>query len=611
MPLVGRETCLQILPSPGCLLNIAVFTILLLCFCVPPVNGCTAIVVGHQATSDGAGYTSSTSDCLDCDFRLAKVPLRERGSNPVSRPVFLYRTQYPHVVQEGRADTWRKENLEGSERQINAWSDFASKPIGYVPEVEKTYALLETGSGYGIVNEKMVAMSESTCIAKFVAKPVNNGGHALFDVGELSRIALERSASARDAIKLMGSMAEQYGYYGAEWDTSIKYDEAGENLMVSDPKEAWVFHILPDDTGKSAIWAAQRVPDDHITVVANQFIIRRVNSSDTRNFMHSSNMFAVAEMHGLYDRARDGPLLDFTKAFSAVRPHSSYSTHRVYRVFTLANPDLVGKLDPYPSVLMDGYPFSVKPKRNLTVHDLFRINRDHYQDSPWDMTTSTPAQPFGDPDRYDTGPVGNMSLQEVTAAGEFSRAISIGRTSYTAIARSAGALPEQVGAMVYFAQQQPDSSVFIPVYVAAEKLPTALTVGSLLRFNQHSMFWAVAAVSNWIHKYYLHAIGDLRPVQQSFEKQFAVDSVEAEALALLKNGKPEQVAQLLTNFTTRATETALHMYKELFPRLMARFHDGFTSKLPLTCFLVSFFWVRRRILHSPFKHCLGNGSSAG
>jgi len=52
--------------------------------------------------------------------------------------------------------------------------------------------------------------------------------------------------------------------------------QGGEALQVVDTNEAWVFHMLADDTGASAVWAAQRVPDGHLAAVANQFIIRTV-----------------------------------------------------------------------------------------------------------------------------------------------------------------------------------------------------------------------------------------------------------------------------------------------------------------------------------------------
>lgn len=550
---------------------------LLLLHLTSPARSCTTIVISPGASSDGAAYASSTADCLDCDFRLARVPPRAHAAG-ARRDVYHYKSNYPHVVDGGRAATWAEANLEGDRARVRKWAARSRKRrIGAVDEVARTYALIEAGSGYGLLNEKMVGMGESTCLAKFAATPRGHGGEALLDISELGKIAMERVGSAREAVLLMGELAERFGYYGAEWDTENRLDEAGENLMVTDPYEAWVFHILPDDTGKSAIWAAQRVPDGHITVVANQFIIRKIDSTDKKNFLHSENMLPIAVKHGFHDPKRDGKYLDFTKCFSGVRPHSSYTTHRVYTVYTRADPSLVGKLDPYPSALMDGYPFSVKPARPLTVADIFRMNRDHYEGTPWDMTRTAAAQPFGDPDRYDIGALGNFTTHQVAEAGEFGRAISIGRTSYTAVARSTRRLPADVGAMLYYAQQQPDSSVFVPVYVAAEKIPKQLTVGTLFEFNPDSMFWSVTAVSNWVHRYYKHAIGDVRKLQREFEEKFAVDKTDAAALRLMKAGRHDEARAVLSDFSNSAAAAAHEMYTTLFPKLIARFHDGFFS----------------------------------
>ena len=130
--------------------------------------------------------------------------------------------------------------------------------------MKHTYALLE--AGYGIMNEHQVAIGESTCAARFWSAPVTAGGKALLEVRQLSQIALERTTTARDAIKLMGSLAEKYGFYAADWSGGdASKGEGGEALTVVDKKEAWIFHILADDTGSSAIWAAQRVPDDHVS----------------------------------------------------------------------------------------------------------------------------------------------------------------------------------------------------------------------------------------------------------------------------------------------------------------------------------------------------------
>ena len=119
----------------------------------------------------------------------------------------------------------------------------------------------------------------------------------------------ERCDTARCAIQLMGDLAEKYGFYGPEWavhDENAE-DESGEALTVSDKNEAWMFHVMPDDSGASAIWVAQRVPDDHITVVANQFVIGEINVADTVNFMASSNIFAVAERNSLWSSTWNTP----------------------------------------------------------------------------------------------------------------------------------------------------------------------------------------------------------------------------------------------------------------------------------------------------------------
>ena len=89
----------------------------------------------------------------------------------------------------------------------------------------------------------------------------------------MSQIALERTKTAREAVLLMGSLAEKYGFYAADWsggDASM--GEGGEALTVVDKTEAWVFHVLADDTGASAVWAAQRVQDDHVSKILYFFV---------------------------------------------------------------------------------------------------------------------------------------------------------------------------------------------------------------------------------------------------------------------------------------------------------------------------------------------------
>lgn len=116
------------------------------------------------------------------------------------------------------------------------------------------------------MNEHQVAIGESTCAAKLWAAPATAGGKAHIEVREMSQIALERSTTARQAIQIMGDLATTYGFYAADWSGGdMSLGEGGEALTVVDKTESWVFHVLADDTGASAVWVAQRLEEDHVS----------------------------------------------------------------------------------------------------------------------------------------------------------------------------------------------------------------------------------------------------------------------------------------------------------------------------------------------------------
>lgn len=145
--------------------------------------------------------------------------------------------------------------------------------------MDDTFALYESGAGYELVNDHIVTAGEHTIPAATVAKTVGHGGKDLFDIDELNRPALERAITARAAIEIMGEHVEKYGYNGTEWDKRSNYAESGEALSIPDLVEAWMFHIVPDDTGASAVWVGKRVPDGHISAVAIRPLSATSNST--------------------------------------------------------------------------------------------------------------------------------------------------------------------------------------------------------------------------------------------------------------------------------------------------------------------------------------------
>jgi dipeptidase len=275
---------------------------------ITPAEACTVFLVGKDASIDGSVMVSHSNDGeFETDPRLVKIPSVVYPEPNTVRPIYFSPEGYPRYVGTGRGDIPEYYPTSSSQK------DFI--PIGYIPQVNHTYAYLE--ETYGAVNEMQVGIGESTCSGVFGAEPLgilsstkkNTNGTALFSIDELSRIAMERSSTARQAVELMGSLGETYGFYGAG-----AFEGTAESLAVTDPKEGWIFHILPDPTGTSAIWVAQRIDDDAFAVLANMFIIREVDPKDTTNFIIGSLVHTVAMEYDWW-KPEDGQL-DFTRVYS-------------------------------------------------------------------------------------------------------------------------------------------------------------------------------------------------------------------------------------------------------------------------------------------------------
>lgn len=318
------------------------------------------------------------------------------------------------------------------------------------------------------MNEKQVSIGESTCSAKLYALAVNQvsatgvPGAALLNMIPLTEIALERCATARCAVETAGALAEEYGFYGSitlPLVVSSAQGEAGEAITISDTKETWMLHVLADDTGSSAVWAAQRVPDGHITVCANQFVIGYMDLEDTDNFLASKNVVDVAVRQGFYDPSSGLPF-HFTKAYAVSYVTEGYmATRRVWRIFTLAVPSL--QLSPYTDDFgsfgygpdgQQAYPFSVMVETPLSLDSIKNMTRDNFENTPFSMYTGTAAGAMGDPIRY--MPMSNVSMGEelgvstasYSSAGlQWNRPISLWRTSYAHISMSRPNFPDAVG----------------------------------------------------------------------------------------------------------------------------------------------------------------------
>lgn len=551
-------------------------------------DGCTAIAVGKKASADGSTFTTHTNDCTNCDTRIAFVP---GGRFPAGskKPIYPGKTDYPRFVGVDRGDTYYPEGVDL--QVLNASTAPVTAPIGFLEQVPETYSYID--GNYGIANEHQLMMGESTCAANLVAygAPL---GDALFDVAALSRLALERCKTARCAITLMGETAERWGFYGNMDPLSSPqtfYMESGEALTIIDTEEAWVFHILPDDTGKSAVWAAQRVPDDHIAVVANMFIIGEVDLADTKNFLGSANMMDVARRTGLWDPVKDGAF-NFRKAYSPharnfERPNVWY--RRTWSIFHRAAPSL--NLEPDRT---EPYPFSIKPDRLITLEDMFNYNRDYFQGTKYDLSQGPAAGPYGNPVRYDA------SGQPYTVTGFFERAVSLHRTSYSFVVQARAFQPHS-GAVVWFGQHAPHTTAYVPFYSAVNDMPVSYKKGTIYKLTREGSWWAFASVQNYAEKMYsvmmTRAIG---PTQRLIEDEgrALVLATDERINALVSSTLPSssdsssnwmdperrelrnKIRALVTDASVTFGQRVTQRWWDLLDHLFTTVRDGFTLDSP-------------------------------
>mmetsp|Transcript_9162 Transcript_9162/g.22756 ORF Transcript_9162/g.22756 Transcript_9162/m.22756 type:complete len:624 (+) Transcript_9162:94-1965(+) len=517
------------------------------------VTACTVFLVGKDASADGSVMCSHSNDGeFDTDPRLVKVPAVEYKPGD-QRPIFFSPESYPRYVglDRGIPEYYPK---EGEHHE-------PFEPIGYIPQVSRTYAYLE--ETYGAVNEMQVGIGESTCSGIFGARPIHQhpNGTALFSIDELSKIAMERASTARQAVLLMGDLAVAHGFYGAG-----EFEGTAESLAVTDTEEGWIFHILPDPTGKSAIWAAERVDDDKFAVIANMFIIRHVDPNDTNRFLMSDSVHDVAIDYGWWTSVEEDGLLDFTKIYSdGEYAHKYYSGRRMWAAYRLASPSQQFSSE-YVDLQSDPvYPFAAVPDKPLTERDLFRFHRDTMAGTQFDLSAegNLAGGPFGTPDRWKEG------SNEANVEGNWERAIGLYRTSDTYVVQSKNQEHNvsSAGAILWFGPSSPLATVFTPFVVSMSDIPLSFRSGHQSVFSRESAFWAAC---------YAHNIANLKWSYMTKDITKRQDELEQASLELVASVQSENLEVVEEAFARNADSIVKSLWS-LSDELIFRYADGFRN----------------------------------
>lgn len=501
-------------------------------------ENCTTIMVGRLASSDGSVMTSHSCD----------------GNYRTWLEIFphsKYDKGAMHPVYRGMLHT------------EEAWDMSKVVKKSEIPEVAETYAFLNTA--YPCLNEKQLAIGETTIYGR--EELVNEEG--IFLIEELEKIALQRCSTAREAIALIGKLAEEYGY-----------GDIAECITLADPKEVWQLEIAGAGKGKpSALWCAQRIPDENVGICANIPRISTIDFNNSDYFMYSTDLQNVAKKLGYWDGKEP---LKFWKVINDKKP---FQIREFYVLSSLA-PSLNLSFD------AEELPFSVKPEKKLSPRDVMKYFRETYEGTQWDMTKNlmiTVKEKDKDGKEIEKkvkSPVANnwMSndlrtlLNEVKPGTvERQRTIAISGCSYSHVIQCRSWLPDEVGAVAWFSFDNPGQSPRIPIFSGVLSLPNSFNICGQQHYRTDAAIWSFRETNrlsqvNWTKGRLL-----IEPAVKEFEdKAFEeLPLVEKKVVELVKDGKNDEAKKYVTSYTNSFAGAAMKRWEEMKITLWGMFGRSF------------------------------------
>ncbi|MBN2216200.1 MAG: C69 family dipeptidase [Pirellulales bacterium] len=500
-----------------------------------PAQACTCIMVGKKASTDGSVLTSHTCDSHRDSSRVHVVPAATHSPGSL------------------RTLTRRRDDDAGPMPRN------ARVATGAIAEAAETFGYLN--AVYGIMNQRQLAIGEST----FDGREELKSDKGLIDCDTLTRLMLERAATAREAIRLGGELIEKHGW--CDW---------GEALTIIDPNEIWIMEIVgPGKDRVGAVWVAQRVPDDHVSVVANGARIGPIDLAKPDWFMASKNVVDRAKELGYWNPAGGEPFR-FNWAYDPANRTSASSTRREWRVLDLLAPSL------HLAPGRNDYPFSIKPDEPVDPKRIMEIFRDTYEGTEFDMvkdvtvtdasgkTVKSPlANPFMPYEMNDVlkinGGWGRM--------GE--RSLARWYTMYATVIQVRGHLPDEVGGLVWLGYGNTAMTTYVPVYAGTTDLPDDYkTDGRATGFSRRSAWWAFNRAATLA----AHRWGDMRkdvaaardPLQEKYLA--AQDEIARRAVELLQED-PAKARAYLTEKTREACREATDAYWNLGDLLWTKYDE--------------------------------------
>ncbi len=504
-------------------------------------ESCTSIMVGKKASLDGSVMTSHT---CDGNYRTWMEIV----------PAAIYDHDTVTSIYEGSMHT---EFIADESKKILK---------GQIPEAKATFQFLNTA--YPCLNEKQLGIGETTISGR--KELINKKG--MFMIEELERIALQRCETARDAIRLIGELVKQYGYA-----------DSGECLTIADPEEVWHFEIFgegPDKIG--GVWAAVRIPDDHVGISANIPRISTLDLKDTLNYLASENVYDVARRMNLWDG-------ESTFRFWEVYGGGNYAGEK--KSFSIREFFILNKLAPSLNLSYDSeeLPLTVKPEKKLSAQDVMNLLRETYEGTAYDMTknlkTVKTERGSSIADTI-TNPAANpwMTTDMITMLNGIKpetvtryRLVAVPQCSYSTVIQLRGWLPDDVGGVAWISFDNPGQSPRVPIFSGTTGLPAIYGICGQHRHRDDAIIWKFREANKLATVRWGVAKDAIDEAFLHFQKKGLAEMpfVETHYKELLDSEGQDAAREFLTGYTADFTGAAVLRWQELADEFWKKFARGF------------------------------------
>ena len=481
-------------------------------------NACTNFIVGKKASTDGSVICSYNADDYGLFIGLCHFPAGKHA--------------------------------KGEMRKIYDWDN--KKYHGEIPEAPETYNVI------GNINEYQVTIGETT----YGGREEMRDSTGILDYGSLIYVALQRSKTAREAIKVMTSLVEKYGY-----------NSGGETFTICDPNEAWIMEMMGKGPGsRGAVWVAIRIPDNAICGHANQSRIRTFNQKDKENVMFSKDCISFARSKGWFT----GKDKDFSWNETYAAPDFGgrrFCDARVWSFFRHFDKGFDRYLswaegkDPNAEPM----PLWIVPDRKVSVQDIEACMRDHYEGTALSLDRDLGQGVWEMP--YRPTPL----QYEVDGKKYFNeRPTSTQQTGFSYVSQMRSWLPRQIGGVLWFGNDDGNMVAYTPIYCGNTIQPECYNTpgADAVTFSDKNAFWVCNWVSNMTYPRYSQLFPSLKAVRDSLEQSYFAQQagIEEKAQALYRQS-PAQAVAYLNNYSNTKAQQMLDRWKKLATYLIVKYND--------------------------------------